>query len=121
MRLSWSIATSRRAFGKAMRRIRPTLESLAAEIEAVPIQYPIHEAVLVGITDNRDDMFFEEVPNHDGFFQVLTGFDASVDLTSQNDANLKKMVFDKLRQAVIACPFSRPDREAFEGFFDLWA
>ena len=49
MRLSWSFATRRREFSRAMRRIRPAFESLLAEFSTVSLQHPIHEAVLVGI------------------------------------------------------------------------
>ena len=85
------------------------------------LQHPIHEAVLLGICDDKEDTFFEEIPNKDGFFQVLMGFDSTIALTGQNDSTLKQAVFGKLRRAVDSCPFSRPDREAFERLLDGWA
>jgi hypothetical protein len=74
---------------------------------------PIHEALLVGITDDKGPEFFEEVPNRDGFFQVLAGVQ-----TKGSDLDLTKEVFNILRRAAKACPFSKPDHETIESVFD---
>jgi hypothetical protein len=74
---------------------------------------PIHQAILVGITDDKGPEFFEEVPNREGFFQILAGVHLK-----RSDEELVKDVFDALRRAAMACPFSKPDHETIERVFE---
>jgi hypothetical protein len=90
-----------------MRRIRPAVEPMLDALSRVPLANPIYEAILVGVTDDKPSGYFEEIPNADGFFQVLTG----VDGTSEDD-DLLTAVVAALRAAVEACPFSTPDKNA---------
>ena len=113
MQLRVSVLARDRKFSKAMRYVRARLQPLLDAFETVSMTDPIHEAILVGLTDERPAKFFEEVENDEGFFQVLAG----VQFTGSDD-ELARSVFETLRKASVACPFSRPDREAFDALFD---
>jgi len=77
--------------------------------ERVEIEHPIHEAILVGITDDKPTQFFQEVENNDGFFQVLVGCSLR-----EGDDELAEDVFEVLQRTVRLCPFAIPDHKAFE-------
>ncbi len=113
MQLRFSVLARDRKFSKAMRRIRSRVQPLVDAFESVEMKNPIHEAILVGITDDQGSEYFEEVVNNDGFFQVLAGctFNGS-------DDDLTVEVFEILCRATSQCPFSRPDKEAFDLLFD---
>lgn len=113
MQLRFSVMARDRKFSKAMRRVRERLQPLLDAFESVEMTDPIHEAILVGITDDQPSSFFDEVENNDGFFQVLAGVEFS-----GSDDQLTEAVFEILQKASKACPFSRPDREAFDSLFD---
>lgn len=113
MQLSFSVATRSRAFAKAMRRVRSKLQPLLDAFEATALEHPIHQAILVGITDEKGQDFFEEVKNDEGFFQVIVGCCERV-----TEKQLAEDVFEILLRAVRLCPFSRPDHEKFEHLFD---
>ncbi|MEX1027928.1 MAG: hypothetical protein WD049_07970 [Candidatus Paceibacterota bacterium] len=113
MQLRFSVMARDRRFSKAMRCVRHRLQPLLDAFETVEMTDPIHEAILVGITDDQPPSFFDEVENNDGFFQVLAG----IEYNGSDDA-LTEAVFEILRKASSACPFSRPDREAFESLFE---
>jgi hypothetical protein len=113
MELRFSVLARNREFAQAMRRIRPRFSPLVDVFATTELINPIHEAILVGITDDKGPNFFEEVPNRDGFFQVLAGVDLK-----QSDEMLVKNVFDTLRRAAIACPFSKPDHGTIQRVFD---
>lgn len=112
MQLRFSVLARNRTFSKAMRRVRVNIQPLLDAFEATELKHPIHEAILVGITDDKGPEFFEEVANNDGFFQVLAG-------CSQRgtDDDLTEDVFNILQRAVRVCPFATPDHEEFEGLF----
>jgi hypothetical protein len=95
--------------------------SLEEALAKVDLKHPIHEAILVGITDDRAKDSFEEVPNGDGYYQVLVGFDSSIGLGAENDRQLKFALFQQLSKAILACPFSAPDRESVKAALDAWA
>jgi hypothetical protein len=86
------------------------LEEAFARTELVT---PIHQAILVGVTDDKGPEFFEEVPNSDGYFQVLAGVHMP-----DSDSILTKEVFDILRRAARACPFSKPDHQTIQAVFE---
>ncbi len=112
MKIRFGVLARERAFAKAMRRIRPRLQSLTEPISHIVLTNPIHEAILVGITDDKAGDFFEEVPNSDGYFQVLAGCELK-----SSDEELIAEVFTILHRAATACPFSSVDREKIEGVF----
>jgi len=62
-----------RIFMKAIRRLRGKLQPLFEAFERVEMVNPIHQAILVGNTDEAGPDFFEEVESDDGFFQLLSG------------------------------------------------
>ena len=88
---------------------------------ALELKDPIHEAILVGVTDEHDKDFFEEVPNQDGYYQVLVGFDQSIGLAADNDVKLECALYQQLSRAILACPFALPDRGCVKAALDQWA
>src|SRR5215471_5994160 len=106
MQLRFSVLARDRAFSKAMRRVRAKIQPLLDAFEATELNNPIHEAILVGITDDKRPEFFEEVENNDGFFQMLAGCSHR-----RTDNDLTADVFDILQRAVCRCPFTAPDHE----------
>lgn len=113
MQLRFSVMARDRKFSKAMRRVREKLKPLLDAFEAVKMTDPIHEAILVGITDDQPASFFDEIENNDGFFQVLAGVEYN-----GSDDELAEQVFEILQRASKACPFSQPDRLVFDSLFD---
>jgi len=79
------------------------------------MRHPIHDAILIAITDSKPRGFFEEVKNRDGFFQVLAGVDESV-----SQEALEREIFAIIERAVRQCPFSEPDRERFLRIIMQW-
>jgi hypothetical protein len=112
MELRFSVFARDRQFAKAMRRIRPRFASLADRFAKTELNSAVHKAVLVGITDDQGLNFFSEVPNTDGFFQVLAGCHLT-----EGDSSLAKQVFQILRRAAMACPLSRTDCEKVQEVF----
>lgn len=113
MQLRFSVLARNRAFSKAMRRVRTKLQPLMDAFESVELEHPIHEAILVGITDDQPSEFFEEVENNDGFFQVLAGCSLR-----GGDDELAEDVFEIMRRATRVCPFATPDHETFQALFE---
>lgn len=113
MQLRFSVLARNRAFSKAMRRVRSNLQPLLDAFEAVELEHPIHQAILVCITDDQQPDFFEEIENNDGFFQVIAG--CSLRGTSDNVA---EDVFEILQRATRLCPFSIPDHETLDALFN---
>lgn len=95
-----------------MRRVRSRIQPLLDAFEVTKLEHPIHEALLVGITDDKAREFFEEIENNDGFFQVLAG-------CSQlgTDDDVTRDVFEILEKAVRSCPFASNDHQRFEELF----
>jgi hypothetical protein len=112
MQLRISVMARDRLFMKAMRRVRERLQPLLDAFEQVEMVNPIHQAILVGITDDKGEEFFQEVENDEGFFQVQAGC-----TFSKNDDRLVQSVYEILQRASKACPFSVPDREQFDRLF----
>lgn len=112
MHLNYSTIARNRAFSRAMHRVDPLLQPLLAALEAVRLEHPLHETILVGITDDRPPQFFEEIENKDGLFQVLAGCSLR-----GGDEELVADVFEILRNAVRFCPFASQDHQAFEAIF----
>lgn len=112
MQIRCSVLARDRGFSKAMRRVRIKLQPLLDAFDAIELQHPIHEAILVGITDEKEPEFMEEVNNNDGFFQVLAGCSLR-----GSDAQLTEDVFAILLRAVRLCPFTTPDHATLEELF----
>lgn len=115
MKISLSVAAQDRLFSKAVRRIRPSFDPLFEAFSQVEMTDPIHEAILIGLTDAVPAGHFEVIPNRDGFFQVLAGVKGSV-----VDDELKLALFNIVERAVQTCPFSKPDKERFTDFLKDW-
>ena len=69
MQLRISVLARDRGFSKDMRSVRARLKPLLAAFEAIELDHPIHEAILVGITDDKGAELFEQVENNDVFFK----------------------------------------------------
>lgn len=113
MQLRFSVLLRDRAFSKAMRRMRPKLQPLLDAFAAAELENPIHEGILVGITDEKESGRIEEVENSDGFFQVLAGCKMR-----GGDAELTEDVIAILRDTVSRCPFARSDHDKLLELFD---
>lgn len=112
MQLRFSVLARNREFSKAMRRVRPKIQPLLDEFDATRLDHAIHEAILVGITDDKGPEFIQEVENGDGFFQVLAGCSQG-----GTDDELMAEVFDILQRSASLCPFAAPDRKKLEALF----
>ena len=104
-----------------MRRVRPRFVSLQAAFAKLHLKHPIHERILVGVTDEHGTELFEEIPNADGYHQVIVGFDASIGLAAEDDARREIALFQQLSRAILSCPFSVPDRESVNAALKAWA
>jgi hypothetical protein len=113
MKLSLSIAAESRDFGKAIRRVRPSLNPLIVAFEAFQPRNPIHETLLIGITDGLPHDAIQVIPNRDGFFQVLCGFPSASDFSARNDPTIKHCLVQIILAAVAACPFSSLDKAEY--------
>ena len=69
MQLRISVLARDRGFSKDMRSVRARLKPLLAAFEAIELDHPIHEAILVGITADKGAELFEQVENNDVFFK----------------------------------------------------
>jgi hypothetical protein len=96
-----------------MRRIRPQFAPLFETFSKTDLPSAVHTAILVDVTDDRRFPFFEDVPNNDGFFQILAGCDMK-----DSDQELTKEVLDIIRKAATAYPFSEMDKEKVISVFD---
>ena len=112
MKLEFSAIARDRSFDRAMRRVRPRLQPVLDAFERIELQHPIHEAILVGITDDKAPGFIEEIENNDGFFQVICGCS-----DSGSDNELLEAILGILRQSFRLCPFATSDHEEFEKLF----
>ncbi len=115
MKLLFSVAARNRNFGKAMRRVGSSFDSLRGAFSRIELRHPIHDTILVGLTDDLAPEYYEKVLNKNGCFQVLLGCPLGAD-----DDDLKRAVFERLKRAVLACPFSSSDKVAFEKLFREW-
>ena len=115
MDISMSIGTSNRFFGKAIRRIYPRINLFMEKFkEAVPSSQTC-SAILVAITDDKSADFFQEMPNVDGYFQVMFGCPYPSD-----DSDLANEVLDRLQKAIAICPMSPAEREMAIRFIQRW-
>jgi hypothetical protein len=61
MKLQFSVAARSRSFSKAMTRIDNRFRHVCNEFATVELTHPIHESILVLITDDKPPGFLEEV------------------------------------------------------------
>jgi len=115
MELLVSVAAQNRHFAKKFRCVRPAFDSLFENFCGVKMVNPLHEAILIGLTDSKPEDYFEVVPNREGFFQVLAGVKGDV-----VEDELKKALFSIISRSVSAFPFSQPDREQFSALLSEW-
>jgi hypothetical protein len=116
VRISLSVAVTNRQFGKNVRAVRPFFVTMFEEFGAVELENPIHEAMLIAITDGEPEGSFKKIANKDGYFQILAGVKPS----AEGD-ELKATIFSIICKAVNECPFSQPDKRAFRLWIDTWS
>ncbi len=95
-----------------MRRVRPSIDARIAGFDQLVLRNPIHDTILLGITDDRPDESWDVVTK-DGFLQILSGFDDSIPLDGGSDQQLHAAIWRKLVRAVSECPFTSEDAEMF--------
>jgi hypothetical protein len=61
MELSFSVLARNRQFAKAMRRIRPLFAPLVERFAEADLPSAIHQAILIGITDDKGPAFFKQI------------------------------------------------------------
>ena len=115
MEILVSIAARDRQFGRQIRRVRPALDPLLEELASVVLVDPIHEAILIGLTDATPAGSVDIIPNRDGYFQVIAGLPAG-----GSDEDRLVQVVAAMKQAVAACPFSDPDRLSLLALLESW-
>lgn len=121
MRLALSIASDSRQFSRMMRRVRPRIQPLLDAFPSVELCHPIHDQLLVGVSNSLPADHCEIVPNSDSYFQVAMGWPADSDLSpTGDDANITRLAA-LLRRAVTLCPFSDPDSDAMLALFNNWS
>ena len=113
MELCLSVAARDRRFSRAIQRVRPRFEPLLDRVSKLELTNPIHSAILVGITDDNGSEHFREVPNDEGFFQVVAGCELQT-----SDGKLTRQVFEILRRATKACPLTPADQASVQAIFD---
>lgn len=121
MRLSLNVAANSNGFSKAIRRIRPRFNSLFEEFAAKQLLNPIHEAILLSVTDSMKNEEIEVVPNREGFLQIICGFGAQSTFSPANDRELEVRLFQKIRSAIELCPFSKPDKAMMLALLHDWS
>ena len=103
-----------------MRRIRPDVQPLIDAFAAVDLRNPIHDQLLVGVTNTLPPDCCDVVPNNDSCFQLLAGWPSDSDLSPNGDAANLATLVSILRRAASECPFSEPDAAAIRSLFDSW-
>ena len=121
MKLGLSVASDSRQFSRMMRRIRPRIQSLIDAFDAVDLCNPIHDVLLVGVTNSLPPDRCDVVPNNDSFFQLQAGWPTDCDLSPDGDDANVELLVSILRRAAAECPFSEPDAATIRSLFDDWA
>lgn len=73
MELDVTVIARNRAFAGMVERVRVRLGLLFEALAGLALKHPIHEAILVAVTDTKPDGFFEIVDTKDEYFQVMAG------------------------------------------------
>lgn len=69
MKILLSVGAENRHFAKNIRLVRPSFDSLFLAFSLVKMVDPIHDAILIGVTDAKSDGYFEIIPNKEVFFK----------------------------------------------------
>jgi hypothetical protein len=101
--------------------VRHAFDSLYRDFEALQLAHHIHDAVLIGVTDDEPVGYFQEIPNSDGFFQVLIGMGSASEISALSEGALRSLLYVQIRKGILACPFSDPDRQAIDRLLSAWA
>jgi len=115
MNVSLSVASRDRRFSKAMQRVRKEFDSFFREFATLKLNNPIHEALLIGVTDDMSHGVIQVVPNKEGYYQVLVGCAAPM-----TDAELKEWLYHVLERVFAQCPFSESDKAIALALLAQW-
>ena len=103
-----------------MRRIRPSVQPLIDAFAAIELHDPIHDHLLVGVSNSLPPERCDVIPSDDSCFQLLAGWPPDSDLSPDGDAVNLRTLLSILRRAASECPFSDPDAAAIRSLFDNW-
>ena len=101
-------------FAKAIRRIRPGIQSILNQIEGTELINPTWSTLLVGITDELGPGIVNEISDDDGSLQLMVGFPDLNDWSSANDGIIRTMVLDIIRSTLDRCGLTPADRSTLE-------
>ena len=109
MKLGLGCATRHRAFGKMFRRVANALEPLIQTLGDLRIDHADYDGLLIGVTDNECQEFFEIVENSERFLQVLVG--CRTDIT---DEELRHHLIATTLRAIRLCQMTSEDLKDYE-------
>jgi hypothetical protein len=109
MQLGLGCATRHRAFGKRFRRVANAIEPLIQALGELRIDHRDHDGLLVGVTDDHCQEFFEIVENSERFLQVLVGCRPDV-----TDEELHQHLIATIRRVIGLCPLTSEERHRCE-------
>lgn len=112
MDIRLSIAARNRNFSRAMRRLRPIVESALAKLRRIELEHPTWTEVLIGIADDRDAGHIETVPNNHNVLQILIGFPSDVALLPANDREILAVMLVQMCTVVRECRLTPADEKA---------
>jgi hypothetical protein len=115
MDVSLSVAARDRRFSKAMFRARGEFDFFFREFAKLKLNNPIHEALLIGVTDDIPHDLMEVVPNKDGYYQVLVGC-----ASPMTDEERKIWLYQLLERVFAQCPFSASDKTNALALLTQW-
>ena len=118
MKLVLGVAAENRNFGKVARRAVRVFDSLKAAFEQQTLTSPIHETLVVGLTDGMPANSIREIPNSEGVFQVMCGLGSWTG--QQEDLTLERKMFGAVKRAIESAPFTAVDRAALTSLAMVW-
>jgi hypothetical protein len=109
MQLGLGCATRHRAFGKMFRRVANSLEPLIKALGQLRIDHRDYDGLLIGVTDDQCQEFFEIVENSERFLQVLVGCRPDV-----TDEELHLHLIVTARRVIGLCPLTSEEHNRCE-------
>ena len=114
MKIQLSTLSRDPLFAKAVRRIRPNIQSVLDHIEGTELTNPTWTTLLVGITDDLAPGTINELPHEDGSLQLTVGVSEIDDWSPANDRNLHAMIMDIIKNTLDRCELTPDDRSRLE-------
>jgi hypothetical protein len=114
MKLGLGCATRHRAFGKMFRRVANALEPLVQMLGELRIDDADYDGLLIGVTDEECQEFFEIVENSERFLQVLVG--CRTDVT---DEELRQHLIATTLRGIRLCQLTSEDLQYYETLLSI--